>query len=66
VIAETDRVLVYGGAKVGLMGALADSVLAAGGMVIGVVPHALVERLLRRLEDCNVTSVPKWIDRGEA
>jgi predicted Rossmann-fold nucleotide-binding protein len=37
-IAETDRVLVYGGAKVGLMGALADSVLAAGGKVIGVVP----------------------------
>ena len=33
-IAETDRVLVYGGAKVGLMGALADSALAAGGKVI--------------------------------
>ena len=44
VIAETDRVLVYGGAKVGLMGALADSVLAAGGKVIGVVPRALVEK----------------------
>ena len=43
-IAETDRVLVYGGAKVGLMGALADSVLAAGGKVIGVVPRALVEK----------------------
>ena len=44
VIAETDRVLVYGGAKVGLMGALADSVLAGGGKVIGVVPRALVEK----------------------
>jgi uncharacterized protein (TIGR00730 family) len=44
VIAETDRVLVYGGAKVGLMGALADSVLAAGGKVIGVVPRALVDK----------------------
>jgi uncharacterized protein (TIGR00730 family) len=44
VIAETDRVLVYGGAKVGLMGALADSALAAGGKVIGVVPRALVEK----------------------
>jgi uncharacterized protein (TIGR00730 family) len=43
-IAETDRVLVYGGARVGLMGALADSVLASGGKVIGVVPHALVEK----------------------
>jgi uncharacterized protein (TIGR00730 family) len=44
VIAETDRVLVYGGAKVGLMGALADSALAAGGKVIGVVPRALVAK----------------------
>ena len=44
VIAETDRVLVYGGAKVGLMGALADSALAAGGKVIGVVPQALAEK----------------------
>ena len=44
VIAETDRVLVYGGEKVGLMGALADSVLAAGGKVIGIVPRALAEK----------------------
>jgi uncharacterized protein (TIGR00730 family) len=44
IIAETDRVLVYGGAKVGLMGALADSVLAAGGKAIGVVPRALLEK----------------------
>jgi hypothetical protein len=36
--------LVYGGASVGMMGALADSVLAAGGEVVGVIPRALVER----------------------
>jgi uncharacterized protein (TIGR00730 family) len=36
--------LVYGGAAVGLMGALADAALAAGGEVIGVIPAALVER----------------------
>jgi uncharacterized protein (TIGR00730 family) len=35
--------LVYGGASVGLMGALADEVLAAGGEVIGVIPQALVD-----------------------
>src|SRR5579862_7389160 len=35
--------LVYGGGKVGLMGTLADAVLAAGGHVIGVIPHALVK-----------------------
>jgi uncharacterized protein (TIGR00730 family) len=35
--------LVYGGASVGLMGALADAVLAGGGDVVGVIPEALVE-----------------------
>jgi uncharacterized protein (TIGR00730 family) len=36
--------VVYGGGRVGLMGALADAALAAGGEVIGVMPHALVQR----------------------
>jgi len=36
--------LVYGGGKVGLMGILADAVLAGGGKVIGVIPRQLVER----------------------
>ena len=36
--------LVYGGGKVGLMGTVADAVLAAGGKVIGVIPRQLVER----------------------
>ena len=36
--------LVYGGARVGLMGAVADAVLADGGHVIGVIPQALVDR----------------------
>jgi uncharacterized protein (TIGR00730 family) len=36
--------VVYGGASVGLMGALADSTLAAGGTVIGVIPRRLVEQ----------------------
>ena len=36
--------LVYGGASVGLMGAVADAALAAGGEVIGVIPQALVDR----------------------
>lgn len=36
--------LVYGGAKVGLMGALADACLAAGGSVTGVMPTSLVEK----------------------
>ena len=34
--------VVYGGGRLGLMGAVADSALAAGGEVIGVIPDALV------------------------
>ncbi len=36
--------LVYGGGNVGLMGVVADGALAAGGEVIGVIPHALAAR----------------------
>jgi uncharacterized protein (TIGR00730 family) len=36
--------LVYGGGRVGLMGALADSALAAGAQVIGVIPHMLSDK----------------------
>jgi uncharacterized protein (TIGR00730 family) len=36
--------LVYGGGNVGLMGALADATLAAGGEAIGIIPRSLVER----------------------
>jgi uncharacterized protein (TIGR00730 family) len=43
-IAQTGRTLVYGGARVGLMGAIADAALAHGGKVIGVIPQALVDK----------------------
>ena len=36
--------LVYGGGRVGLMGVLADAVLAAGGHVTGVIPTALAAK----------------------
>ena len=36
--------LVYGGAKIGVMGAVADAVLAGGGEVVGVIPHALTDK----------------------
>ncbi len=38
--------VVYGGGSVGLMGVLADAVLAAGGEVIGVIPRGLASREL--------------------
>ncbi len=41
---ERNISLVYGGGNVGLMGVIADEVLARGGDVTGVIPQALVER----------------------
>ena len=43
VIVEKRITLVYGGANVGLMGLLADSILDAKGEVIGVIPQSLVD-----------------------
>ncbi len=43
-IGRSGHRLIYGGGGAGLMGAIADSVLEAGGEVIGVMPHFLVER----------------------
>lgn len=43
-IAQRGWGLVYGGARVGLMGAVADAALHEDGEVIGVIPHHLVER----------------------
>ncbi len=43
-LARAGLSLVYGGGKVGLMGAVADAALAAGGRVVGVMPRALAER----------------------
>jgi uncharacterized protein (TIGR00730 family) len=42
-LAERGIGIVYGGAGIGLMGALATAAQAAGGEVIGVIPRALVE-----------------------
>jgi uncharacterized protein (TIGR00730 family) len=44
VLVERGVGLVYGGGKVGLMGIVADTVLAGGGEVAGVIPEALVAR----------------------
>lgn len=41
-LAERGIAIVYGGGRLGLMGAVADAALAAGGEVIGVIPTALV------------------------
>lgn len=43
-LATRDVTLVYGGGRVGMMGAVADAALAAGGKVIGVIPELLVRK----------------------
>ena len=43
-LARKDLGLVYGGARVGLMGKIAEAVLEKGGKAIGVIPKALVEK----------------------
>jgi uncharacterized protein (TIGR00730 family) len=43
-LAERGLALVYGGASIGLMGRVADAVLAHGGTVIGVIPEALADK----------------------
>lgn len=43
-LVERDLTVVYGGGKVGLMGVLADTVLAAGGSIVGIIPRSLFSR----------------------
>jgi uncharacterized protein (TIGR00730 family) len=43
-IASAGLKLIYGGGRVGLMGAVADAAMAAGGEVVGLIPARLLER----------------------
>lgn len=57
-LAERGIGVVYGGGRLGLMGAVADSALAAGGEVVGVIPQALVDAEVahRGLSELHVVS----------
>ena len=57
-LAQRGITLVYGGAAVGLMGAVADGALAAGGRVIGVIPHSLESKEIahRGLTELHIVS----------
>ena len=45
-IARRGITMIYGGGRVGLMGAVADSVMSHGGQVIGVIPDFLADKEL--------------------
>jgi uncharacterized protein (TIGR00730 family) len=57
VMAENDIRLIYGGGAVGLMGALADSVIDSGGTVTGIIPEFLLNRehMMLRAQERIVT-----------
>lgn len=62
-LAERKIGLVYGGGKVGMMGVLADAALDAGGEVIGVIPHALVEAELAHPQASEMVTVATMHER---
>lgn len=62
-LAERGIRLIYGGGHVGLMGAIADSVLAHGGAVTGVIPTSLVEHELAHPGVADMRIVPGMHER---
>jgi uncharacterized protein (TIGR00730 family) len=58
VLVERDLGIVYGGGSVGLMGVLADTALAAGGEVYGVIPQALAKRELAHADLTELVVTP--------
>jgi hypothetical protein len=58
--------LVYGGGKVGLMGAVARSVKTAGGAVVGVIPHFMKQRELEFREADELLTVITMAERKAA
>jgi len=58
--------VVYGGGRLGLMGAVADAALAAGGEVIGVIPQALVDAEVAHRDLTELHVVPGMHERKKA
>ena len=63
ILARRGLGLVYGGAKVGLMGVVADAVLAGGGEVIGVIPKRLMTKELAHTGLAELRVVASMHDR---
>jgi uncharacterized protein (TIGR00730 family) len=58
--------VVYGGGKLGLMGALADGALSAGGEVIGVIPEGMVKAEVANLACSELRVVQTMHERKQA
>lgn len=57
--------LVYGGAKVGLMGKLADNILSSGGKVIGIIPDFLKKKEIEHKDLTELIEVKSMHERKE-
>ena len=64
-IGENGHTLVYGGGSVGLMGILADAVLAAGGEAIGVTPNFFIEQEVTHKSLTELEVVPSMSARRD-
>ena len=62
-MAARDIDLVYGGGRLGLMGIIADEMLAAGGRVYGVIPQALVDHEVAHTGLTDLTTVANMHER---
>lgn len=62
-LARSERRVVYGGGNTGLMGALAEGVLAGGGEIVGVMPRHLVEREVAHLGLTRLETVASMHER---
>ena len=62
-LAQRNINLVYGGGNVGLMGVIADSCLAAGGTVTGIIPEQLVDLELSHPGLSSLEVVPTMAER---
>ncbi|MCB1538269.1 MAG: TIGR00730 family Rossman fold protein [Rhodospirillales bacterium] len=72
-LAQAGMTLVYGGGRVGLMGILADSVLQAGGKVIGIIPEHISKREVSHVDltelhvvDSMHTRKQMMVDKSDA
>ncbi|MCT8002854.1 TIGR00730 family Rossman fold protein [Sphingomonas sanguinis] len=65
-LAERGIGVVYGGGRLGLMGAVADAALAAGGEVIGIIPQALVDAEVAHRGLTELHVVPGMHERKKA
>ncbi|NVO21546.1 MAG: TIGR00730 family Rossman fold protein [Bacteroidetes bacterium] len=62
-LVEKGITLVYGGSNVGIMRVIADTMLEAGGKVIGVMPHTLIEREVAHKGNTEFHVVETMADR---